>query len=1019
MNELKEAIERKEGPCVILAGAGTGKTYAIVEKIKYLIENKAYEPKRIVCITFSNEAANNLLLRVQKNLHLPVGEEPTIRTFHAFSAEILRKHGDKIGIIKEFKILDPDQAMVILHRNLRVHVNYCQKYINTIGTAKDLGIRLEDFKEFIERKMKEYGDIDFQKRIESLNFELATIHLRQDSNKKKFLVEEIKNLRRVLEMKKFVLAWNAYEKMKVKGNYQDYSDLSANALLLLQRFPDISQDYSYIIVDEFQDTNKLQLDFLVKLTPHRNITIVGDMNQSIYRFRGAYSKNLQLFKKYFDVSDNDVFTLSRSYRSPNSVLRVAHQLISRNYSSPDECFFVENAHKREGEKVEVFQLKNAQEETRKVIELVQREKENGTPLEEICVIFRTHQYGRMIKRSLEYAGIPYYAVSRASLLKQKSVKAIYDYLVILDKLKKETGGGEQTWWDLLYLMNFSGEDLVVLGKNIQKLSKKNRRAGEESKKPSESEIVHVFSPAFVEVLKKVKLSEAGMLSLRVLLEKIHLMMPLLDKPLSEALQEMYKISGLLNEQRTFEEKEVMMNLQKFYDVAKTHEELYDSDVSNFLYYLEVLQNLGIEIEAAKLEETGVRLMTCHSTKGLEYSTVILTNFAQGRFPIERYIGNSLIPTELLPEVREELKSIAGDEKEDFVINYEKHHQLLEERRLAYVSFTRAKERLILTFAEEYTGKKSVPSVFLDEFAYLKNPDVSFVKDSAQLYHEPEPEIKTGSTFAQALDSQNFENVLNTIAAESGQEREKEKIQRLSPSALFLFDECQKEFEYKYIYRMPERKKFSWESMQMGSFVHLVLEKGVASRLQKVEDFLLLARQLSLNEEWSGVEWGEADTLIRVFFERNKGKYGGSTKTEQYLLLTLGEVQFMGFADRIDFFPDGSISIVDYKTGKTPISKKDRDWQLGFYALAALERYGRVRKVVLDMLKQERPLEFEFDEQGNAKCISSKWIDGFNLDDVRKQLIDASQAIMRAYNEGFKACSLEKNCEFCNEYVYGM
>jgi len=128
---------------------------------------------------------------------------------------------------------------------------------------------------------------------------------------------------------------------------------------------------------------------------------------------------------------------------------------------------------------------------------------------------------------------------------------------------------------------------------------------------------------------------------------------------------------------------------------------------------------------------------------------------------------------------------------------------------------------------------------------------------------------------------------------------------------------------------------------------------------------------------------------------------------------------MGFADRIDFFPDGSISIVDYKTGKTPISKKDRDWQLGFYALAAQDRYGRVRKVVLDMLKQERPLEFEFDEQGNAKCISSKWIDGFNLEDVRKQLINASQAIMKAYNEGFKACSLEKNCEFCNEYIYGI
>ncbi len=1014
MKGVQEAIEKKEGPCVILAGAGTGKTHAIVEKIKYLIENKVYDSEKIVCITFSNEAANNLLLRVQKALHLLAGKEPIIKTFHAFSAEVLRKDGENIGIGKDFKILDPDQAMVILHRNLKVHVNYCQKYISTIGTAKDLGITLDDFRAFMERKIKEYGNIDLVKRLENINFELATLHLRQSPMKKKFLVDEIKALRRVLEMKKFVSAWNAYEKMKVKGRYQDYSDLNANVLLLLEKFPEIAQKYSYIIVDEFQDTNKLQLDFLIKLAPHHNITVVGDMNQSIYRFRGAYSKNISLFKKAFGVLDSDIFALSQSYRSPNSVLRIAHQLISKNYSSGEECFFVENAHQREGDKVEIFALKNSQEEVRKVIDLILREKERGIPLEEICVIFRAHQHGRMIKRSLESAGIPYYSVSRASLLKQKSVKTVVDYLVILDKLKKGTSGGEQAWWDLLYLMNFSSEDLMILGKHIHKLSRKNRRQADENIKSNDDKDV-AFSSAFLEVLKSVKLSESGMLALKILLEKINLMTPLLDKPLSQALQELYKLSGLLNEQRTVEEKEVMMNLQKLYDVAKSHEDLYDADVSNFLYYLEVLQNLGIEIEAAKLEEAGVRLMTCHATKGLEYQTVILTNFAQGRFPIERYIGNSLIPTELLPEVREEIKSVSLEEQEEFVIHYEKHHQLLEERRLAYVSFTRAKEKLILTFAEEYGGKKSSPSLFLDELNYLHNPDFSFVRDMDQIYSEPEPEIKTGLTFSHALDSGNFENILSTLATESGQE--KEKIQRLSPSALLLFDECQKEFEYKYIYRMPERKTFSWEAMQMGSFVHLALEKGVASRLRAVDDFLLLARQLSLNEEWSGVVWEEAETLIRVFFERNKDKYDEKTKTEQYLPLQLGEVQFIGFADRIDFLPDGSISIVDYKTGKTPIAPKDRDWQLGFYALAAQEKYGRVKRVVLDMLKQDRPLEFEFDEQGNARCVSSKWIDGFNLHDIQQQLIDAARSIQKAYKEGFRPCNIDKNCEFCNEYVY--
>src|SRR3989344_6095731 len=147
------AIEKVKGPCVILAGAGTGKTYAIVEKMKHLVQI-GVKPERIVCITFSNEAANNLVLRIEKVLGLTnIGNgnanEPVIRTFHGFSADLLRSYGDKIGISKEFKILDPDQAKVILHRNLKVHVINCHKYIGTIGTAKDLGIKLNEFQQFL------------------------------------------------------------------------------------------------------------------------------------------------------------------------------------------------------------------------------------------------------------------------------------------------------------------------------------------------------------------------------------------------------------------------------------------------------------------------------------------------------------------------------------------------------------------------------------------------------------------------------------------------------------------------------------------------------------------------------------------------------------------------------------------------------------------------------------------------------------------------------------------------------
>ncbi len=1011
------AIEKKDGPCIILAGAGTGKTYTIVEKIKYLIENKIYSPEKIVCITFSNEAANNLILRIDKILGQET-KKPIIRTFHGFSADILRKYGEKININEKFRILDPDQAKVVLHRNLKVKPLNCHRYISTIGTAKDLGIKIEEFQSFLEKEIRKYQDTDLQKRLENLNFELQTLHLTKKYYLKKDIIFEIKTIRKILETKSFINTWNAYEKLKQKGNYLDYSDLNLHALMLLENFPEIADNFSYVIVDEFQDTNKLQLDFLIKLSPQKNITVVGDINQSIYRFRGAYKENLNLFKKTFSISDKDIFNLNKSYRSTNKVLRAAHKLISNNYSNKEDSFLVENINNIEGDPIKIHELKNSKEEARKVIEIVIAENKNGTPLEEICILFRAHQHGAIIKRALEQAGIQYTSISKASLLKQKSVKTVIDYLNILNKLKKKEKGAEQSWWDLVYQLDFQQSDLIKIGRAIKDFNRGNRGKDEKEKSIEAQQIngreilsVHLFNN-----LEKLDLSQDGKMASKILIDKIKLMLSFIDKPISQLIQEVYLVSGITNGQKTIEEKEIMLNLSKFYEIARSHEELYDSNLSNFLYYLDVLQELDIEIKAAQLEESGVRLMTSHATKGLEFKTVIITNFVQGRFPIERYVSNSLIPTELLPEVKEEIKSLSVDEKEQFVINYERHNQLQEERRLAYVSFTRSKERLFLTFAQEYSGKIFLPSQFLNEISFKTNPDVSFIQDLEQKYSEPE-EKKSIPQFSTALNYENFSEVLNELANNNKSEKEKEH-RRFSPSALLTFADCQKEFEYRYVYNMPERKTFSWEAMRLGSFVHLILERGVKSSFKTIEQFLQLAKELSFDEEWESVVYNEAETLIRVFFERHKNNYNEKSKTEQYLSLKLAGIDFMGFADRIDF-PDEGAQIIDYKTGKTSITGKGRNWQLGFYILAAQEKYGKVHKVILDMLKQDRPLEFQLDENGTAICTSSKFIDSFNVNSVKEELIATAKAIQEAYKSGFKPCPIEKNCDFCNEYVYGL
>ncbi|MEK6854775.1 MAG: ATP-dependent DNA helicase [Nanoarchaeota archaeon] len=984
------AIRKITGPCAVLAGAGTGKTHLIVEKIKYLVSNKIYKPEKIVCITFSNEAANNLLTRIQKSIDVDKDKEPTVKTFHAFSAELLRKYGDKIGINKEFKIIDPNEAKIVMHLNLKVTPANCHKYIGSIGSAKDIGIGIEEIKSYLERKTEKYHEIDLEKRMENLNFELQTLYLTRHKDRK-LLVNEILEIKEICDIKKFINAWTAYEKIKKLKNYQDYSDLNKNALDLLKKFPEISQDFEYLIVDEFQDTNKIQLELLFYLAPKGDISAVGDINQSIYRFRGAYKRNFQEFIEHFKIKD-DIFNLDKSYRSPNKILKAAHQIIKNNYDNSEECFIVKNAFDKPGGKIEVYELQNAREEARKVSDIVEDLLKRGEYPNEICIMFRAHQYGRIIKQALENKGIKYCAVSKSSLLKQKTVKTIFDYLSILNKLKMRKGGGEHEWWDLIYNLDFKSDDLVLIGKFL----KENRNSENTSAK-------------ILNEIGKLELSEEGKREVNLLCERIKLMIPCISKELPEIIKYVFLCSGIITGTKTKEEKENIFNLNKFYELSKNHSSLYDSDLNGFIYYLEIIQSLGIEIEAPQVEDNGVRLMTLHATKGLEYNTVIITNAAQKRFPIERAVNRPLIPLELYPE----FKGLKQGDRDYYAYELEREYQLHEERRLCYVAFTRAKENLILTYAGKYGGRMHYASQFLNEINYKTNPDVIFYFDKEEKYKEFLTKDRNQLTFNDVLNKDNFSDLVIDVKGNT-----KRKIENLdiifSPSSLLLFTECQKKYEYKYVYNMPEEKTIYWEAMRLGSFVHKVAEAGVKNNFVSFKEFIDYAKELHIKNEWESVDFNEAEHLIRVFFERNKKKYSKNSKTEQKLDYEFEGIKFTGFADRIDFNSDG-LEIIDYKTGQSDVAQINRNWQLGFYALSA-SRLGKVRKITLDLLRHQKPLEFYVDSEGNAKAVYSDRM-SFNIYSIKDELVKTAKLVLEAYKNTFKACSVEKNCSFCNEYVY--
>lgn len=209
--------------------------------------------------------------------------------------------------------------------------------------------------------------------------------------------------------------------------------------------------------------------------------------------------------------------------------------------------------------------------------------------------------------------------------------------------------------------------------------------------------------------------------------------------------------------------------------------------------------------------------------------------------------------------------------------------------------------------------------------------------------------------------------------------------------------------------MPDKAPKSWEAIILGTFIHRVLEKAVKNNCSSLKEIEDCAKIIQI-EEYKELSIKEAMPMIRVFFERNNSRYNENSMTEKNLETEIEGITFKGFADRIDISENGEITIVDYKTGSFDIKPRYRNWQLGIYALGS-KRFGTPKKLILDMLQKEYPLEFELDEKGAAKEIHSQRTN-FSLEEVKKEILETARNILKARKTGFKRCDTEKNCEFC-------
>jgi len=1082
LTSQEKAISKTTGPCIVLAGAGTGKTHTIIQKIKHMVDDKLYNPEEILCLTFSNEATNHLREELIKE-NIKNQEKVVVKTFHSFCSDVLKEDGEKIGVNPDFEILLPDDAKVMLYKYLNITPYWANRYISTIHTAKDFGVSLSQIEEYNQKQLPSllrYGkEEDLEKIYEKMNLDLNTIYLSplpksKQTETKKEINAFIDIYEDYSKFNKFIELWKKYDAFKKEKSYLDYSDLNYYVLELFTKFgSDKYVDrYKYVLIDEFQDTNFLQFQLINYIADHKNITVVGDPNQSIYGFRGAYKDNLDEFKKHFNVIDkDDLFYLDKSRRSPNTVLNIAYDLIKTNYEkNVAECKLVSNFENRQGDKVKIIELVDNYEEARCIADIVLKKIEDKVPLKEIAVLVRTHAQAEVIKQALIQKGIKYTYSGKTNFLRFREVKTIISYLSMLSNIMTRSGIGDQGWWHLFHYSNeLSPSDSLKIGRYLK------------SKRDDKISIDQALLDS------KVDLSEDGKRIVEKVVSKLNELSKLSNKALPDLVLDVYELSGL-NRAFTYERSpkniEHLYNLKKFYEITESFYKIHSKELVDFINYLEIIDKLDINIESSYRKDVdAVRLMTIHASKGLQFDTVILTNLADKRFPIGRTSNEPLIPKELIPDRLSEINSwkeqgdLTEKQMQENIKKYEKSILLFEERRLCYVALTRAKNDLIITYAKSYNqdkGSKNLQSSFLDEIKFKENINTEFVQDIDQ-----KSTIISPSSKSEEYSSELKYQLINSLDVDSTQElitrllkylvsrkkepetlikdlkasspdisilnQAKQKAEEsksgliftkdaftFSPSSLSDYIECPKKFELHNLYQMPSRGDFEeadeggTSPLDLGSFIHKILETIVKEKVYNKEEAYALVTTISKNKDFK-TKIQEADLilakqLLDVFWVRDMPAIKASTKseTEINLNLNIDNYKLTGFADRIDYNKDGTIDIIDYKTNKNKVETSKRKIQLGFYALALQAQGYKINKLSLNMLKLETPLDLLVNKEDQEQVTGSTGTNAtanFLLSELREEIKSICESIARDYEHNFLPATDQNKCKFCGYKLY--
>ena len=606
-NKQLEAVINTEGPCLVIAGAGSGKTKVLTHKIAYLIQEKNIKPWSILAITFTNKAAKEMKERIEK-LVGDATKDMWIGTFHSICVRILRRCIDKIGYDSSFVIFDTSDQKTLIKQCIK-EINIDDKMFTDKSVLSEISNAKNEMLEPSEYALKVNGDFRKEKIAE---------------------------------------VYKLYQTRLKINNAIDFDDIINLTIKVLMEDPESLEYYSnkfqYILVDEYQDTNKAQFTLVTMLaSKYGNITVVGDNDQGIYSCRGADISNILNFEH--DFPGTKIIKLEQNYRCTENILNVANAVIKNNETKYVKKLWTQN---EEGKKPTVYVGKDEYDEARYIVSQINSlKREEYYKYSDFTVLYRMNTQSRAIEDILRREDIPYKIVGGLKFYERKEIKDIIAYLRLV-----------QNNADNLSLIRIINEPKRGIGKTsldqIEEIAnQKNMSMFEVLKKANEYNLNRVFanSREFIEIIEEISKNKDSL-------------------TISELVKNILNKTGYtkaLKIENTIEAENRIENLEEFLTVTMEFEEEYaDNSLAEFLESV----TLSSDIDNMEETENSVTLMTLHSAKGLEFPVVFLVGMEEGIFPGYRSIGT---------------------EKE-----------IEEERRLCYVGITRAKNYLYLTCAKQRT-----------------------------------------------------------------------------------------------------------------------------------------------------------------------------------------------------------------------------------------------------------------------------------------------------------------------------